>query len=67
MDDHDRIVEMHTSMKYIHKKMSAHCKTFEQHDKRLDKLENWRSRVNGVIAGIGLAVGGVWAKLTKMI
>lgn len=78
LTDHDRIVEMHTHVGYIKTKIKSHCdrmggldekiKGLEKaHDKRIDSLEKWKSRVNGVIAGIGLAVGGTWAKLTKII
>lgn len=67
MSDHDRIVEMHTDIRYIVSDLRMHRKSIEKHHERISALESWKNTINGVVVGMGLAVGGAWAKLMKLL
>lgn len=56
LTDHDRIVEMHTDMKYLKKAVVTNTTD-------INKLKSWKDKVNGALAIISLVVGVAWTKI----
>lgn len=49
----DKIIETHTDMRHVRKKLEAGAETFKEHDERLRGLEQNQSKIMAIVVGIG--------------